>query len=66
MFKDCIIKYNAKNGKNVSIQVTYPEHDPVNKPTEKIVLSVPLDENNRHYQDIQKWVAEGNTIQEAD
>ena len=29
-------------------------------------LTVPLDENNRHYQEIQEWVAEGNTIQEAD
>ena len=29
-------------------------------------ISVPLDENNRHYQEIQEWVAEGNTIQEAD
>ena len=29
-------------------------------------LSVPLDENNRHYQEIQQWVAEGNTIEEAD
>ena len=29
-------------------------------------MSVPLDPNNRHYQAIQKWVAEGNTIQEAD
>lgn len=27
---------------------------------------VPLDENNRHYQAVQQWVAEGNTIQEAD
>jgi len=30
------------------------------------VLSVPLDPANRHYQAIQEWVAEGNTIQEAD
>ena len=30
------------------------------------VLSVLLDPNNRHYQAIQEWVAEGNTIQEAD
>ena len=30
------------------------------------VVSVPLDPNNRHYQAIQEWVAEGNTIQEAD
>ena len=29
-------------------------------------MFVPLDPNNRHYQAIQKWVAEGNTIQEAD
>ena len=28
--------------------------------------SVPLDPANRHYQAIQKWVAEGNTIAEAD
>ena len=26
------------------------------------VLSVPLDEENRHYQKILEWVAEGNTI----
>ena len=30
------------------------------------VISVPLDPANRHYQAIQEWVAEGNTIQEAD
>ena len=29
-------------------------------------ISVPLDENNRHYQEILEWVADGNTIQEAD
>jgi len=27
---------------------------------------VPLNKENRHYQEIQKWVADGNTIQEAD
>ncbi len=27
---------------------------------------VPLDADNTHYQAIQEWVAEGNTIQEAD
>ena len=31
-----------------------------------IEMSVPLDPDNRHYQAIQEWVAEGNTIQEAD
>jgi len=30
------------------------------------IWTVPLDPNNRHYQAIQEWVAEGNTIAEAD
>ena len=29
-------------------------------------LFVPKDEDNRHYEDILKWVADGNTIAEAD
>ena len=29
-------------------------------------ISVPLDEANTHYQAILAWVADGNTIQEAD
>ena len=29
-------------------------------------MSVPLSSDNRHYQAIQEWVAEGNTIAEAD
>tara|TARA_A100001234_G_scaffold168709_1_gene149945 strand:- start:215 stop:397 length:183 start_codon:yes stop_codon:yes gene_type:complete len=29
-------------------------------------LFVPLDPDNRHYQAIQEWVAEGNTIQDAE
>tara|TARA_Y100000022_G_scaffold135054_1_gene117299 strand:+ start:1264 stop:1440 length:177 start_codon:yes stop_codon:yes gene_type:complete len=29
-------------------------------------MSVPLDPDNTDYQKILKWVAEGNTIQEAD
>jgi hypothetical protein len=31
-----------------------------------IVLFVPLDPANRHYQAIQEWVAEGNKIEDAD
>jgi hypothetical protein len=31
-----------------------------------VELFVPINENNRHYQDILKWVEEGNTIEEAD
>ena len=29
-------------------------------------MFVPLDPDNRHYIAIQEWVAEGNTIEEAD
>ena len=29
-------------------------------------LSVPINPDNRHYAAILEWVAEGNTIQEAD
>ena len=31
-----------------------------------VLMSVPLDPANRHYQAILEWVAEGNTIEEAD
>ena len=31
-----------------------------------VVFSVPLDSANRHYQEIQEWVAEGNKIEDAD
>jgi hypothetical protein len=30
------------------------------------VWDVPHDPDNRHYQEIQEWVAKGNTIAEAD
>jgi hypothetical protein len=32
----------------------------------ELTMIVPIDTNNRHYQAIQEWVAEGNTIQESD
>jgi len=32
----------------------------------KQILTVPINSANRHYQAIQEWVAEGNTIEEAD
>jgi len=31
-----------------------------------LILSVPLDPANTDYQEILKWVAKGNTIEEAD
>jgi len=49
-------KYYAVDGVNASIWATIDNE----------VMSVPLDPNNRHYQAILEWVAEGNTIQDAD
>ena len=31
-----------------------------------VTWTVPIDTANAHYQAIQEWVAEGNTIEEAD
>ena len=45
------------NSKVASYTVTF---------TDGIISSVPISEANRHYQEILKWVAEGNTIEEAD
>jgi hypothetical protein len=44
------------NIKNAGIKVTIEEQE----------LFIPLDPANRHYQAIQEWVAEGNTIAEAE
>ena len=49
-------QYNSDGDRNVSIQAVVGGE----------TISVPLDPNNRHYQAIQEWVAEGNTIQDAD
>ena len=54
MFNNCTIKYDIYNGETVAIQVDYPDGKR---------LLVPLDPANRDYQDIQEWVAEGNTIE---
>jgi len=44
------------NGNNINVKATIDGQE----------MFVPLDPNNRHYQAIQEWVAEGNTIEEAD
>ena len=62
MFENCTVKYNKRNEVNNSIQVIYPE----NGDGSHNELSIPLDEANTDYQNILKWVAEGNTIEEAD
>jgi hypothetical protein len=41
---------------NISIKATIDNQE----------MFVPLDPDNRHYQAIQEWVAEGNTIEDAD
>ena len=45
-----------ENDNNVSIKIII----------DNIEWFVPLDPDNRHYQAIQKWVAEGNKIEDAD
>jgi hypothetical protein len=48
--------YKDQNGVNGSINATI----------DNIECCVPIAEDNTHYQAILKWVAEGNTIEEAD
>ena len=42
------------------------ENSSINAVIDGKTMSVPLDPDNRHYQAILEWVAEGNTIAEAD
>ena len=43
-----------------------PEYRDIIATIDGIEMSVPIDPANRHYQAILEWVAEGNTIAEAD
>jgi len=52
------VRKNVIDGEVVSYQVTQQDSN--------LILSVPLDPANTDYQAIQEWVAEGNTIAEAD
>ena len=49
-------QYFESEGSKVSIKLII----------DSIEMNVPLDSSNRHYQAIQEWVAEGNTIAEAE
>ena len=49
-------QYLADEGTNTSIRATIDGQE----------LFVPIHSENRHYAAILEWVAEGNTIQEAD
>jgi len=42
------------------------DNDNIKATIDGVVYHVPLDPANRHYQAIQEWVAEGNTIEDAD
>ena len=52
------VKKNVIDEQVISYQVTQQDS--------KLVLSVPLDEENTDYQAIQEWVAAGNTIEDAE
>ena len=64
-------KYYKQDGKNVTIKCVVENNGDMENSTD---IWIPVNENNRHYQDIMKWVAEvdengvskGNTIEEAD
>jgi|TARA_R100001082_G_C4316250_1_gene139075 hypothetical protein len=64
MFEGCKIKYVKEpiSGKNACIRITYPDREDGSH----LTYSVPLNEQNALYQQVQEWVAEGNTIEEAD
>ncbi len=48
--------------KNSCVMITYPANENgISK-----AMAVPLDEANTDYQNILQWVADGNTIEEAD
>ena len=38
----------------------------VNATIDGVVMSVPMDTNNRHYEAILEWVTDGNTIEAAE
>ena len=64
MFEGCTIKYfkDSMTDKNSCVMITYPANENgISK-----AMAVPLDEANTDYQAILQWVADGNTIEEAD
>ncbi len=52
---------SAQYGQNIN-----KENEIVRATIDGVEMCIPLDPDNRHWQAIQKWVAEGNTIEEAD
>jgi len=68
MFDNCTVKYhkNIHSGKVDSILVFYPKIINDDGTYSQRQLGVPMNEENTDYLDILEWVAEGNTIEEAD
>ncbi len=52
---------SAQYGQNIN-----KENEIVRATIDGVEMCIPLDPDNRHWQAIQKWVVEGNTIEEAD
>ena len=52
------------NATNLKDGTTYK--DTIKATIDNVEMFVPLNNDNRHYQAILEWVAEGNKIEEAD
>jgi len=52
------------NATNLHDGTTY--QDNIKATIDSVEMFVPLNNDNRHYQAIQEWVAEGNKIEDAD
>ena len=46
--------------------ITFGETSHIHATIDDVEMDVPVDPANRHYAAILEWVAEGNTIEEAD
>ncbi len=52
-FKSVEKQYNENGSTFINYKITMQD--------DKIIF-VPLDENNKHYKDVQQWISEGNTV----
>ena len=60
MFENCKLKYvKEMDGSNCAVQVTYQDGS-------GRFMSIPMDTDNTDYKAVLEWVADGNTIEEAD
>ena len=61
MFENCTVKYGKDMflDKNVCVKIIYTDGS-------HRELHIPMNNENTDYQKVLEWVAEGNTIEEAD